>query len=118
VSKEEVDAYLAGVDEPARATLERLRKDILSVVPDAEQGISYRVPAFRMKGKVVAGFAVFKTHLSYLPFSGSTIPALAKETAAYGGTKSALHFPHDEPLPASLVRRLVETRLGEIGRRG
>lgn len=118
MSKEDVDAYLADVPEPGRATLEQLRRDILAVVPDAEQCISYRVPAFRVDGQVVAGFAMFKNHLSYLPFSGSTLPALSKETAAYGGTKSSLHFPHDKPLPEPLVRRLIEVRLDEVSRRG
>ncbi|HEX6488685.1 MAG TPA: DUF1801 domain-containing protein [Candidatus Dormibacteraeota bacterium] len=114
MSKQEVDAYLAQVEEPKRSTLEQLRRSILAVVPQAEQVISYRVPAFRVEGKVVAGFAAFKNHLSYLPFSGSVLPALQQELRGYGGTKSALHFPVDEPLPDDLVRKLVEARLKAI----
>ena len=94
-----------------RATLVRLRQDILSVIPKAEQCISYRVPAFRVDGDVIAGFAAFKNHLSYLPFSGSVLNQLPKELAAYGGTKSALHFPHDKPIPKSLVKKLIDVRL-------
>jgi len=71
VSAEEVDKYLRGVEEPKRSTLEALGSCILDVVPDAEQVISYRVPAFCIRGTTVAGFAAFKDHLSYLPFSGS-----------------------------------------------
>ena len=64
MSAEEVDEYLRGVEEPKRSTLEALRRTILEIVPDAEQVISYRVPAFRVCGKAVAGFAAFKHHLS------------------------------------------------------
>jgi uncharacterized protein YdhG (YjbR/CyaY superfamily) len=114
VSAEEVDEYLQGIEEPKRSTLEALRRTILDVVPDAEQVISYRVPAFRVGGKTVAGFAAFRDHLSYLPFSGSVLPQLAGELQGYAMTKSALHFPVDRPLPEALVRKLVAARLGEI----
>jgi uncharacterized protein YdhG (YjbR/CyaY superfamily) len=73
--------------------------------------ISYNVPAFRVEGRTVAGFAAFKNHLSYLPFSGSVLPNLASELDAYTMTKSALHFPIDQPLPKALVRKLVAARL-------
>jgi uncharacterized protein YdhG (YjbR/CyaY superfamily) len=111
VSVEEVDAYLAEVDEPKRSTLQALRRTILEIVPDAEQVISYRVPAFRVQGKIVAGFAAFRNHLSYLPFSGSVLPRLADELEGYTMTKSALHFPVGEPLPKALVQKLIAARL-------
>lgn len=110
----DIDAYLADVPEPGRSTLEEVRRRILAVVPDAEQCISYQMPAFRVHGKVVAGFAAFAKHLSYLPHSGTTLPALADELAAYQRTKSSLHFGFDEPLPDDLVAQLVATRLAEI----
>jgi uncharacterized protein YdhG (YjbR/CyaY superfamily) len=81
VSAEEVDDYLGGVEEPKRSTLEALRRTILEIVPDAEQSISYRVPAFRVGGATIAGFAAFRDHLSYLPFSGSVLSLLADELA-------------------------------------
>src|SRR5436305_9754947 len=107
MSAEEVDEYLRGIEEPKRSTLQGLRRTILEIVPDAEQVISYRVPAFRVDGKTIAGFAAFKNHLSYLPFSGSVLPRLSDELAGYGGTKSALHFPVDEPPPKALVAKLI-----------
>jgi uncharacterized protein YdhG (YjbR/CyaY superfamily) len=116
VSAEDVDAYLRGVDEPKRATLEALRRTILDVVPDAEQVISYRVPAFRLGGVIVAGFAAFTRHLSYLPFSGSVLPGLAGELEGYTMTKSALHFAVDRPLPAALVKKLIAARIAESSR--
>jgi uncharacterized protein YdhG (YjbR/CyaY superfamily) len=114
VSANEVDEYLRGVDEPKRSTLQALRRTILEIAPDAEQGISYRVPAFRVNGKTIAGFAAFKDHLSYLPFSGSVLGQLAHELQGYATTKSSLHFPVDRPLPKRLVKRLIEVRLGEL----
>jgi uncharacterized protein YdhG (YjbR/CyaY superfamily) len=114
VSAEDVNEYLEGIEEPKRGTLEALRQAILEVVPDAEQVISYRVPAFRLGGKTIAGFAAFKKHLSYLPFSGSVLPKLTDELEGYTMTKSALHFPIDRPLPKALVQKLIAVRLAEI----
>jgi len=114
MSKQEVDAYLAAVEEPKRRTLEQLRQTILSLVPEAEQVISYGMPAFRVPGGVVAGFAAFKKHLSYLPFSGSVLPALESEIAGYTYTRGSLHFPIDQPLPQPLVKKMVELRLQQM----
>lgn len=113
MAAEDVDAYLAQVEEPKRSTLEQLRRDILAVVPDAEQVISYSCPAFRRDGRVFAGFAAFKDHLSYLPHSGSVIGRLPEEFAGYKGTPGSLHFPIDQPLPKALVEKLVGLKLEE-----
>ncbi len=117
MSAEEVDEYLRGLDEPKRSTLQALRRTILEIVPDAEEVISYRVPAFRVGGKTVAGFAAFSDHLSYLPFSGSVLGKLADELTGYTMTKSSLHFPVDRPLPKTVVKELIALRLGEVRRR-
>jgi uncharacterized protein YdhG (YjbR/CyaY superfamily) len=111
MSAKDVDDYLQGIGEPKRSTLEALRRTILEVVPDAEQVISYGVPAFRVHGRTVAGFAAFKNHLSYLPFSGSVLPQLDPELSGYTMTKSALHFPIDHALPKPLVEKLIAARL-------
>ncbi len=117
MSATDVDEYLRDVEEPKRSTLEALRGMILEIVPEAEQIISYRVPAFRVGGKTIAGFAAFKDHLSYLPFSGSVLEALGDELEGYSMTKSALHFPIDRPPPKPLVEKLIALRL-EQSRRG
>jgi uncharacterized protein YdhG (YjbR/CyaY superfamily) len=114
VSAAEIDEYLRGIDEPGRGTLQALRGMILEIAPEAEEGISYRVPAFRVDGKVVAGFAAFKDHLSYLPFSGSVLKQLGSELDGYTMTKSSLHFPVDRPPPKALVKKLMAVRLDEI----
>ena len=111
MSSDEIDAYLAELEEPKRSTLQELRQTILEVIPEAEQGISYQVPAFRVHGKVVAGFAAFKNHLSYLPHSGSVFPHLREEVAPYRTSTGALQFPIDEPLPKPLVEKLVRVRI-------
>jgi uncharacterized protein YdhG (YjbR/CyaY superfamily) len=111
VSKREIDEYLASVEEPKRSTLTALRHTILAIVPDAEQCISYGHPAFRVQGKVIAGFAAFKNHLSYLPHSGSVFPELGNELVTYKTSTGALQFPVDAPLPKALVKKLVTTRL-------
>jgi uncharacterized protein YdhG (YjbR/CyaY superfamily) len=116
LSAADVDEYLRGLEEPKRGTLEALRRTILEIVPDAEQVISYNVPAFRVEGRIVAGFAAFKNHLSYLPFSGSVLPEFANELEGYTRTKSALHFPVDRPLPKTLVRKLIAARRSEAAR--
>jgi uncharacterized protein YdhG (YjbR/CyaY superfamily) len=112
---DDVDRYLATLDEPKRGTLEETRRRILAVIPDAEQCISYTVPAFKVDGKTIAGFAAFKNHLSYLPHSGSVLSRLADQVANYEQTKSALHFAVDTPLPISLVEALVTTKLRDCG---
>src|SRR5262245_66544920 len=98
MSEQDIDAYLEALDEPKRSTLEHLRATILAVVPHAEQGLSYRMPAFKVQGKTVAGFAAFRDHLSYLPHSGSVLTELGDVVAGYDTTKGSLKFAIDEPL--------------------
>ena len=116
MSADEVDEYLERLDEPRRSTLERLRRSILAVVPDAEQGMSYGAPAFRIDGKVIAGFSASAKHLSYLPHSGEVTAALdTDELGSFPATKGAVKMPIDTPLPDALVRRLIAIRRLEVG---
>lgn len=108
-----IDEYLVTVSATSRALLQKLRKTIHSIVPDVEECISYRMPAFRYRGKIIAGFQATSEGCSYYPFSGTTLKTLADEIEAYGKTKSALHFGPDDPLPASLVRNLLKARIAE-----
>jgi uncharacterized protein YdhG (YjbR/CyaY superfamily) len=111
VSAEEIDQYLSALEEPKRTTLARLRQTILDILPEAEQGISYGLPAFKVRGKTIAGFAAFKAHLSYLPHSGSVFPQLEGELDDYSTSSGALRFGIDQPLPVSLVEKLIAVRL-------
>jgi uncharacterized protein YdhG (YjbR/CyaY superfamily) len=115
VAPQEIDRYLAALDEPKRSTLEALRTSILEIVPEAEQGISYGTPAFKVQGKAVAGFAAFKSHLSYVPHSGSVLATLQDDTAPYETSKGSLKFAVDKPLPKRLVKKLISARMRELG---
>ena len=110
-----IDDYLATVTADQRLALDELRKTIRSIVPRAEECISYGMPAFRVDGKVIAGFRATAKGCSYYPFSGTTLQTLAGDLQAYGKTKSALHFRPDEPLPAALVGKLIKARIAEAG---
>ncbi len=109
-----IDAYLARQDEPQRRTLDVLRKTILEIVPEAEECISYGLPAFQIDGKVVAGFGAFKNHLSYLPHSGSVLSQLREDLSSYSWSSGALKFPVDAPLSKELVAKLIAIRLKQI----
>jgi uncharacterized protein YdhG (YjbR/CyaY superfamily) len=111
-----IDDYLAGVTPSSRALLQKLRKTLHSIVPDVEECISYRMPAFRYQGRIIGGFRATSTGCSYYPFSGTTLKTLARDVEGYSKTKSALHFGADEPLPASLVRKLLKARIAEAKR--
>jgi uncharacterized protein YdhG (YjbR/CyaY superfamily) len=113
MSADEVDHYLSSVEEPKRTTLAQLRRTIREIIPEAEEGISYGLPAFKVSGKTIAGFAAFKNHLSYLPHSGSVFPELRAELAGYSTSSGALRFDIDRPLPRPLVERLISVRLGQ-----
>jgi len=108
-----IDDYLATVGDEKRSALESLRKTIRSIIPEAEECISYGLPAFRLHGVVVAGFSATAKGCSYFPFSGSTLKTLARHLGGYEQTKGSLHFLPDKPLPTSLVRRLVRARVAE-----
>ena len=108
-----IDEYLRSVPEDRRRALEDLRTKIRSIVPGAEECISYRIPAFRLNGEVIAGFCATSKGCSYYPFSGSTLKVLARELGRYEQTKASLHFSADKPLSTTLVRKLIRTRIGE-----
>lgn len=115
VAARNIDDYLSSLDELKRGTLQQVRRSILEVIPEAEECISYGMPAFKVQGATVAGFAAFKNHLSYLPHSGSVLPALGDHLTGYERTTGSLHFAVDQPLPATLINRLVTTRLAQLG---
>lgn len=112
----EVDNYLAKVPEPQRSTLLSLRKTILEVIPEAEEVISYGFPGYKLDGKIICGFDAFKNHCSFFPHSSLVIPELEHELRNYKTSKGALQFAVDKPLPKTLVRKLIKTRLRQLGK--
>ncbi|MEO5951872.1 MAG: DUF1801 domain-containing protein [Chloroflexia bacterium] len=109
-----IDDYLAKVPEPAHSTLQKLRASILAAAPKGTiEAIAYGMPAFTLK-KHIAGFAAFKDHCSYFPMSGGVIETLAPELSKYELSKGTVQFPLDKPLPAAIVKKLIQARLAEI----
>jgi uncharacterized protein YdhG (YjbR/CyaY superfamily) len=108
------DEYLAKLAADKRATLERVRKAIRAAAPEAEEGMSYGMPAF-LQGRPIAGYAAHAGHCTYYPMSGEVVAALAKDLEGYETTKGGIRFPVGKPLPAALIRKLVKARLAEIG---
>jgi len=113
VIPKDVDEYLAGVPEPARSTLKKVRATIRSVVPpEATEGISWRMPMFKYKGLLV-GFAAFSNHCSFFPMSSSLIAAFKNELKDFSTSKGTIRFPVDKPLAAGLVKKLVKARIAQ-----
>jgi uncharacterized protein YdhG (YjbR/CyaY superfamily) len=110
---ETIDDYLAGLGDEPRAALQKLRKAIRSAAPGAEECISYGIPAFRLDGRLIAGFSASKGHCSYFPMSGSVVATLRDDLARYETSKGTIRFATDEPLPTALVRKLVKARIAE-----
>src|SRR5437879_5090661 len=107
-----VDEYLAGIPEPARGTLDKVRAAIQSAVPaEATETISYGIPAFKDK-RVLVWFAAFSNHCSLFP-TASVIEAFKNELEGFTTSKGTIQFPVDRPLPAALVKKLVKARIAQ-----
>jgi uncharacterized protein YdhG (YjbR/CyaY superfamily) len=108
--REDVEAYLAHVPEPARSTLEKMRAMIKAAAPkEATEAISYKIPSFQYKGGLV-WYAAFKNHCSFFPMDHSLEGEFAEVLKKYKTSKGTIQFPVDEPLPKALVARIVKTR--------
>ncbi|MGA7193670.1 MAG: DUF1801 domain-containing protein [Anaerolineales bacterium] len=106
-----IDEYIANCPKDVQEKLEQMRATIKTSAPEATEIISYQIPTFYLKGNLVH-FGVFKNHIGFYP-TPSGIEAFKKESAKYIGTKSALHFPFDEPLPLKLISKIVKFRIAE-----
>ena len=106
-----VDEYIATFPAEIQAILEEMRSTIRAAAPDAEERISYQMPAFALHGNLVY-FAAAKNHIGFYPTS-SGIAAFQQELSAYDGSKGAVRFPIGQPLPLDLIRRMVEFRVAE-----
>lgn len=114
MSAKDVDAYLAKLSADKRATLEKVRRAIRAAAPEAEEGISYGMPAFS-QGKPIAGYSASANHCSYFPMSGAITAKFAEELAKFEVSKGGFRFSIGKAPPATLIRKLVKARLAEIG---
>jgi uncharacterized protein YdhG (YjbR/CyaY superfamily) len=110
----EIDDYLAGLEEPQREALERVRAIAQRVASDATQGTSYGMPALRVAGKPLLGFRVSNQHLSLHPFSPEVVAAVAEELAGFSLSKGTIRFTPETPVPEPVIERLIRLRLAEI----
>jgi uncharacterized protein YdhG (YjbR/CyaY superfamily) len=106
----DVNAYLAGVPAEARASLEKLRQTIRSVVPDAVEVISYGIPTFKLDGRMLVSYAAFAEHCSFFPGAGP-VDVHQDELKSFPTSKGTVRFTTSRPLSASLVKKLVKTRI-------
>jgi len=108
-----IDEYLAPLSSEQRTTLEKLRKAIKAAAPKAEECISYDIPGFRLEGKMLVSFAAWANHCAFYPGSHA-LKAHQDELKAYGTSKGTIRFKTGSPLPATLVRKLVKSRIESI----
>lgn len=106
-----VEAYFSALPAPTKKLLRQLRETIRAAAPGAQEVISYNMPAIKLKG-VLVWYAGYKQHIGFYP-RPSTLQAFKKELSGYKGSKGAVQFPLDEPLPLDLITRMVKFRVKE-----
>lgn len=108
-----VEGYLAGVPEPARTTLEKIRAAIRSAVPaEGTECISYGMPAFRYKGALVC-YGAFSDHCSFFPMNSSLVREFSEQLKGFATAKGTIRFAVDKPLSTALIRKMVKLRVAE-----
>ena len=112
VPARDVDGYLAALPKETRVTLEKLRNTIKAAAPKAEEAISYQIPTFKYHGPLVF-FAAFKNHCSFYVVSKSIMKTFSSELKPYDTSGTTIHFSAENPLPATLVKRIVKARIEE-----
>ena len=113
-----IDEYLAALSADKLAALEKLRQTIRGAAPQAQECISYGLAAFRLDGRPLVAFGATANHCAFYPMSSSTILAHEDDLKDYDTSKGTIRFQADQPLPATLVRKLVKARIAENAGRG
>jgi uncharacterized protein YdhG (YjbR/CyaY superfamily) len=109
-----VEAYFKGLTAESRAAIQKLRETIAAAVPQAEEGIIYSMPGFKLGGKGLVCYAAFKDHYSFFPMSGAAIDAHRDELGDRVTGKGTISFEYGEPLPVGLVKKVVKNRVAEV----
>jgi uncharacterized protein YdhG (YjbR/CyaY superfamily) len=111
---QDIESYLATVNPAHRKALQTLRKTIQKAAPDAVEGVSYNLPAFRLLGKPLVAFSAFTNHCSFFPMSAKLIDEFQYELKDFKTSKGTIRFTADKPIPAALVTKIVQARVAEI----
>jgi len=112
-----VEAYLAALPDAQRAALQALRAVIAAAAPEAVDGISYGMPAFRYRGRPLVSYAAFKAHCSFFPMGSQVLEVHRDRLAGFLASKGTLHFTPDRPLPADVVVEIVRARVAALDAR-
>ena len=107
-----IDKYIAEFPANIQIILEKIRQTIKKVAPDSNELISYQMPAFKLNGKNLVYFAVWKNHIGFYPTSSAT-KEFKKELSAYKWAKGSIQFPLDKPIPYDLIKKIVKFRAEE-----
>lgn len=106
-----VDEYIAGFEQEIQKYMHKIRSLIKESAPDAQEGISYGMPSYKLNGRQLVYFAANKKHLGYYPAGVSTVDFFQKQ--GYKVTKGSVHFPYGKPLPEDLIKESVRYRVSE-----
>jgi uncharacterized protein YdhG (YjbR/CyaY superfamily) len=114
-SPKTIDEYLASVNANHRDALQKIREAIHAVAPNAEECISYGIPAFRLNGRSLVFFGAWANHCALYPGSAATLKKFRNELRDFQTSKGTLRFSPDNPLPVALVKKLIKARVAQIG---
>src|SRR5260370_35278631 len=106
-----IDEYIAGLSADQRIVLEELRKTIRAVAPNVEECVSYGIPAFRLNGRALVFFGAWANHCSFYPGSSTTLKKFRNDLKGFQITKGTIRFSPDNPLPITLLKKLVNARI-------
>ena len=109
-----VAGYIAGFPRPVQTILTRVRNIVRKAVPNADEGISYQIPTYKVQGRPVLYFAAFKEHYSIYPSNAALVAAFKDELERYELSKGTIRFPLSEPVPVTLIERIATFRAKEV----
>jgi uncharacterized protein YdhG (YjbR/CyaY superfamily) len=110
----DLEDYLASLPEDRRDAIRRIRALALAAAPEAEEAISYDMPALRLDGRFLVSWSAFKWHYSLFPASAMVVQALGDDVTPYLAGRGTFRFPADRPIPEDVVTRIVRTRVTEL----
>lgn len=113
VATKDIDGYITTQDENVQTGLYKLREIIKATAPDADEVISYGMPAFKYHGKLLVGFAAAKKHFGFYPCNSTTVDQFKDDLKTFETSKGAIRFPMEKALPVALIKKIVKARMKE-----